>query len=257
MTSAAPRILDIDIDADKSVIYAIGDVHGEALKLRGLLAAIDEHHNHAMPHLEKIIVFLGDYVDRGPDSRTVLDIVRSYAPNSGNGCYALRGNHEQMMIDAFRSGRHGDPLFWMRNGGDATMESFSDTGDDTIPSDYLDWLGSLPTLLKDGRNKRLLVHAGVDPKKWPETSDELHMWSRLSRLGETRDWAGTGLEGYTIIHGHTVTKDGEPDHFRSEFGTRINVDTGAVFGAPLTAAVLHGTTVGFLQTATNIAPAPP
>ncbi|MGY4432441.1 hypothetical protein ACVWWO_004918 [Bradyrhizobium sp. F1.13.1] len=143
-------------DLTPSLIFAIGDIHGCYRKLRSLLTAC---HKHGADHDIRIIA-MGDYVDRGPDSKEVIDfLVRNQAdPNSRFIC--LRGNHEEMLIraaDKDRSDR--DLMTWWGNGGEQTLESYGVNDPSDLPPGHLDWLRSLP--LETSDRHRLFVHAGA------------------------------------------------------------------------------------------------
>jgi serine/threonine protein phosphatase 1 len=115
---------------------------------------------------------------------------------------------------------------WIRNGGRETLESYEIDDPQLMPSDPTDWLRSLPATFTDG--KRLFVHAGIFPGvsiEMQEEEDDL-LWIREPFLSSQTD------HGFLVIHGHTPTKNSKPD-LRSN---RLNLDTGACFGGPLTAA---------------------
>jgi serine/threonine protein phosphatase 1 len=213
--------------------YAIGDIHGRVDLLIALLAAIRGAHP---AHCVCKLVFLGDLVDRGPHSAKTVAMVRALeeeAPPSAVSC--LRGNHEQLMVDWFRK---GDDL-WLANGGLATIDSFGlEDGGDEIFADAVEWMGRAPTWRED--RLRVYVHAGLRPgSPYDRQSDHDRLWIREEFLVGDHDF------GKHVIHGHTPSLNG-PD--RRPF--RTNIDTGAVYGGALTAAVLDDATpapVGFLQ----------
>ena len=118
------------------VIYAVGDIHGEADRLKRLHNHIFEHHALAHTDTPLIIVHLGDYVDRGPDSCHVIDYLQALQGPEGAQIINLKGNHEAMMLDALL--RNESKTMWLNNGGDATMESYQSAGYDTVPDSHLD-----------------------------------------------------------------------------------------------------------------------
>lgn len=134
----------------------------------------------------------------------------------------LRGNHEQMMLDANR--RWNWLASWYMNGGLATKHSYN--GDDKRLQDHLAWIDTLPLFHREGRY--LFVHAGIVPGRdiAKQRPSDL-IWIRHEFLDDQRD------HGFTVVHGHTPVRKG-PDVRPN----RINVDTGAVYGGPLTCAVL-------------------
>ena len=214
-------------------IYAIGDIHGCADLLIALLAAIRAAHPDDRPCR---LIFLGDLVDRGPDSAKTVAMVRALqdlAPWGRVEC--LRGNHEQMMIDWFRQ---GDEL-WLANGGVSTIRTFGLVeGDEEAFADAVAWMEALPTWREGGL--QIFVHAGLRPGvPLDRQSDNDRLWIREGFLDVEHDF------GKHVIHGHTPQLGG-PDRRRF----RTNIDTGAVYGGALTAAVLDETSsapLGFLR----------
>ena len=207
-------------------IIAIGDIHGRYDKLCALRDEIKAYT--AGESNDKFqLVFLGDYVDRGPQSKEVCDAVMKMQEH---GAIALRGNHEQMMIDSKWGG--DDWRMWSRNGGDASLVSF---GNDW--SEYAAWAATLPLFYET--TNHFFVHAGVNPKYSLEHQvNEDLIWIRSPFLNCEEDF------GKYIVHGHTPTmyenqrREGRLDNWAPVIKeNRINIDTGAVFGGQLTAAV--------------------
>lgn len=131
--------------------------------------------------------------------------------------------------------------FWAENGGDETIASYkrangdSDDWRDAIDKSHITWLRTLPAIWRDEARKLVFVHGGIDPTTFPNCSDELRMWTRSDKFFSVSRWpARPELEGICVVHGHTPTHDFEP-HYNLQ---RINVDTGACFGGPLTCVVL-------------------
>jgi serine/threonine protein phosphatase 1 len=213
--------------------YAVGDIHGSLDKLRALVEACREHANGQAFRF----VFLGDYIDRGPDSAGVLRFMMSLQADLPKQIIALKGNHEAWALSLLDGTM---PVSgWLRNGGAATLASYGakDIGD--LPRAHLDWMHSLRLSYDDGR--RFFVHAGVNPEKPLDAQDEQDLlWIRLPFLTDERDY------GRLIVHGHTPLSEGAPE-LR---GNRLNLDTGAAFGGPLTAAIFDDTQtqpLGFVQ----------
>ena len=200
--------------------YAIGDIHGSLDKLQRLMLRCEQN---AAGRPFKY-VFLGDYIDRGPQSAGVIACLIDLQARLGDRLIALKGNHEAMAVSAVDGTA---PLrLWFAQGGAATLESYGNVRPTELPSLHLDWLRSLRLSYDDGR--RFFVHAGVDPEKPLDLQDEQHLlWIREPFLSDGRDY------GRLVVHGHTPLMTGTPD-FR---GNRLNIDTAAVFGGPLTAAV--------------------
>lgn len=205
------------------IIYAIGDIHGRADLLARLL--VDVSADAARRDGRKRVVYLGDYVDRGPDSAGVIDTLLQGPPPRIDEQVCLRGNHEELMWFA---NRRVDWAFnWLLNGGVATKRSY---GDDRARLDrHLDWIESLPVTHREGNY--LFVHAGIVPGRPLEQQKPRDMvWIRDRFLRDERD------HGFIVVHGHTPVR-GDPDVRPN----RINLDTGAAYGGPLTCAVLDST----------------
>jgi Calcineurin-like phosphoesterase len=216
------------------VTFAIGDIHGCLDKLRRLLAACEAHAGSRPARY----VFLGDYIDRGPHSRGVVDLLmRRQQAQPPGAVVCLRGNHEQMAIDAHVSAR-AMPL-WLANSGASTQRNYWRTGG-RIEDAHLAWLAALPFCHDDGR--RFFVHAGVDLSvPLDKQQDEVMLWMREPFLTDC-DRVDCGR---FIVHGHTPLRTGTPDLRRR----RVNLDTAAVIGGPLTAAAFDDTRaepLGFL-----------
>jgi serine/threonine protein phosphatase 1 len=136
----------------------------------------------------------------------------------------LMGNHEDMMLAAIDP--EENEARWLRNGGDQTLRSFRVSSAADIPDKYQNWIRRLPKLYDDGR--RYFVHAGVRPGRPLNQQDEYDLlWIREPFLSDETDY------GRLIVHGHTPIRNGSPD----QRSNRLNIDTGAVFGRSLTAAV--------------------
>ncbi|WP_019906609.1 metallophosphoesterase family protein [Methylobacterium sp. 77] len=213
--------------------YAIGDIHGCADALARLLAEIERHREGRSRRL----VFLGDYVDRGPDSDGVLTMLRDLDRSENGNASFLMGNHERMMLDAYEK-----PLgasVWLENGGQTTLASFGIEDPEELPRDALNWMSGLATVHEDER--RYYVHAGFRPGRSGIDPDvEARLWIRKPFLTEDFDF------GKHVVHGHTPQKSGRPD-IRP---FRTNLDTACVFGRFLTAGVFTdeiGPAVDFLQ----------
>lgn len=164
----------------------VGDVHGHYEGLMTLLDAIAPGENDQ-------VYFLGDLIDRGPSSAQVVNFVQQHSYT------CLLGNHEQLMIDAFPSGRVSQPALqaWLYSGGRATVNSYGDAG---ILLDHLNWFKTLPTYLDLG--DIWLVHAGVNPHL-PLDVQTPHefCWIRDEFHSSPKPYFPDKL----IITGHTIT----------------------------------------------------
>lgn len=206
------------MDAD-SVTYAIGDIHGCADLLDALLERIEAHRAGRERHL----VFLGDVIDRGPDSARAIETLRKLQWREPDHVVCLMGNHEAMLLKSLRE--PGALDHWLANGGTATLASFDAAGPEEIPGDVLDWIEALPTLHADAL--RWYVHAGFRPgAAVPDPDTETRLWIREPFLSVEHDF------GRHVVHGHTPRTDGRPE----QTAFRTNIDTGAVYGGALTAA---------------------
>lgn len=224
-------------------IYAIGDVHGEAGRLRSIHGMILDDLA-GRPVERALIVHLGDYIDRGPDSAGCLEQLAHGSPVSGVACCNLLGNHEKMLLNALAQPAEAE--LWLRNGGKATLRSWGiDPASDSrswrekIPKPHLDFLYSLTPMLLAGTY--LFVHAGVRPGiRLAMQSLEDLLWIREGFL----DWDGLMLPDaptLRVVHGHTPT---EKPELRPN---RLGIDTNAVRGGKLTCAALSSGSVYFLQ----------
>src|SRR5437868_6809985 len=138
---------------------AVGDVHGCRGKLISLLRWCDE-----VGRGKKLkYVFLGDYIDRGPDSRAVVDLLIRRQRADPDSVVCLRGNHEQMLVNASNADcADRDLMTWLGNGGEQTLQSYCCDDPRDLPPDHLDWFRSLP--LAHCEEGRFFVHAGIRPE---------------------------------------------------------------------------------------------
>ncbi len=169
--------------------FTISDIHGCALTFEALIQKIN------LSPKDELYV-LGDYVNRGANSKKVFDIIFSLK-QEGYRIHCLKGNHEQMLLDSLTDKR----LFqiWVEiNGGKQTLDSFGVERVDQIPTQYLDFMASLPHYLEiDGY---VLVHAGFDFNEAnPLENQEAMLWKRDWYGKINSDW----LDNRIIVHGHT------------------------------------------------------
>jgi serine/threonine protein phosphatase 1 len=206
----------------KRLTFAIGDIHGCFEELTSLIQLCSE----AAGAAAHDFVLLGDYVDRGPQSSDVIEDLMRRQAAAPSRFRCLRGNHDEMLVLAARSDRSDAALTqWWSNGGEATLEAYGVDDPSEIPADHLAWIRGLPLCLHE--NDRFFVHAGVRPGvPLIEQSARDMLWIREPFLG-SEDWHGA-----LVVHGHTPTRSGAPD-LRAN---RVNLDTGACFARPLTAA---------------------
>lgn len=220
------------------VIYAVGDIHGRADLLERLLEKLAADRD-GLPDHRAALVFLGDYVDRGPESKRVIDLLLGVDRERFE-VHALKGNHDQALLDFIREPAGAGP--WMKHGGVETLASYGvaaprlandDEGWATaadelkaaMPPEHLAFLEGLE--LSASYGDYLFVHAGVRPGVAFErqTEDDL-LWIRDDFLDDDRP-----LEK-VVVHGHTPERKVHSD------GRRIGIDTGAYATGVLSAVKL-------------------
>jgi serine/threonine protein phosphatase 1 len=221
-------------------IYAIGDVHGRLDLLSDLLAMI-RRDQHGRPEAKVRIIILCDVVDRGPSSAEIVRRLMSYTRASDR-FVVLKGNHEQMMVEAVR-GAMETMQTWLGLGGAATLRSW-DVPQDTLAAKQipvilkaarrqvsdaeLRWLDERPLTYASG--DYLFVHAGIRPGV---PLEEQHPGNLLWIREPFLSW--DGLHPAFIVHGHSARSD------RPEFrASRVGIDTGAYHTGRLTALGLEG-----------------
>lgn len=234
---------------DGSRVYAVGDIHGRSDLLAALHGLI-EADAAASPARRRVVVYLGDYVDRGPQSREVIELLAE-RPLAGFESVHLLGNHEEFMLRFLGEEPWVGPD-WFANGGDATLASYGVDplmrlhGPDAllrmqamlrarIPDRHFDFLHKLRLWHMEGGY--LFVHAGVRPGVPIErqSRDDL-LWIRGPFLNSTAD------HGHVVVHGHSISRSVE------RRPNRIGIDTGAFASGRLTCLVLQGASVDFLHT---------
>lgn len=231
-----------------SRIYVIGDIHGRCDlldRLHDLIIADARTH----PAARQLVVYLGDYLDRGYQSREVIECLLA-RPLEGFEAIHLRGNHEKVMLDFLEDATIG--LNWLMIGGDATLYSYgvskapragrSDDLDtvqrafrDALPQSHLDFCRGLESYHVEG--DYLFVHAGVRPgvALAEQVARDL-IWIRDEFLNSTAD------HGKMVVHGHSIVDEPETR------ANRIAIDTGAFATGRLTCLVLEGDGRAFLNT---------
>ncbi len=198
-------------------IFAIGDIHGCITALEKLLAKLPVNWG------EDYLVFLGDYIDRGPSPYEVVETLISLKKRYSEKIITLMGNHEKMFLDYLKGLNQELYLF---NGGDVTLKEYLTSEKIlNIPSSHLEFFNSLRLYFETG--KYFFVHAGINPEKPLHVQDsEDLLWIR------ERFYLYSGSFEKLIIFGHTP--------FSKPFirEDRIGIDTGCVYGGALTAVEL-------------------
>lgn len=193
-------------------IIAIGDIHGCYRSIQALLEKLEVHD-------ECQLLFVGDYIDRGPYSRQVVDLMLELKETRD--CIFLRGNHEQMLLDAIDRGRAG---LWLHNGGDTTLQSYGlGRNDLNLPVEHIEFFRS--TRLYHETRNYFFVHAGVPPHQTiqqsledPESLRDF-LWTRDHLNAVETAWEKK------VVFGHT------PKTIPIEKDNMIGIDTGCVYSS--------------------------
>lgn len=229
-----------------TLIYAVGDIHGQCHLLDDLLDRIISDAA-AFAANRRLLIFLGDYVDRGPGSADVIERLITGLPD-GFDSHCLLGNHEMILVNFLE--RPETLGHWLLNGGEDTLAAYGVRAPDdyasldaafacrdsfaaALPQSHLKFLETLPLHFSCG--DYLFVHAGVRPGIPLEEQDPMDLvWIRHEFLDAGEDF------GAVVVHGHTPAR--EPV-IRSN---RIGIDTGAFLNGRLTAIRLYAAERGFL-----------
>jgi len=245
---SAPPEFTAPIMPDRPFV-AVGDIHGRA----DLLADLGRRLEAECPDWP--VVFLGDYVDRGDQSRDVLDMLMSVSETGSSPVHCLMGNHERMLLDALDDPDRAAPR-WLRNGGLQVLAGFGiapprgpgadpgalrtmrDALENAMGAARIAWLRARPLSWRSGNVWAL--HAGADPHQPLDSQgDEILLWGHPAfRRSPRRD-------GQWVVHGHTIV-----EHPHTAEG-RIAVDTGAYATGRLSAALIECGAVRFLQTGSD------
>lgn len=214
-------------------LYAVGDVHG-CFDL--VSRAVDLVRRHARGRRHRLI-FLGDYVDRGPETQKTVEFL--FALEQAQLAICLKGNHEAMMVRAATSS--ASKTAWLEHGGSATARSYGANADEAtlfsrIPAAHLNWLAERPLVHEEPEH--VFVHAGLDPaRSLAEQGDRELLWIRERFLSAPPD---AFAERRHIVHGHTLQWKGKPDPRIPELlAHRTNLDTGAYGTGLLTIGVFE------------------
>jgi serine/threonine protein phosphatase 1 len=227
--------------------YAIGDIHGRD-DLLDLLIADIERDIASRPPAENYLVFLGDYIDRGPGSRAVIDRLSGLKAVPFTPIFLI-GNHEEVLLRLL-AGEHGLLSSWLRFGGAECCRSYGldpkklgrqeesiaiEALRRAIPERHVEFLRTLVDTFRFG--DYLFVHAGIRPGVDLGEQSQLDLrWIRAAFLDDRTD------HGFMVIHGHTISEavDEQPN--------RIGIDTGAYWSGVLSAIGLEGTDRWYLST---------
>ena len=213
---------------------AVGDIHGCYDELMQL---IDHVHSYTFGAEDTKWIFLGDYVDRGPDTKKVIDFLIEFQKLKPVGqVTCLMGNHEDNFLQCLKlKDRGGFENYLLNNsiGGQETMKSYGGFDFNFIPDKHISWMNDLflwhLTKHEGWPYPRIFVHAGIDREhSMSEQEKFILLWDREFR-------SDARIDGGYVVHGHTPKKRPEIKH------NRINIDTGCVFGGDysLTAAIFN------------------
>ena len=228
--------------------YAVGDIHGRLDLLDRLLAKI-EADIAARRAKQNLVVFLGDLIDRGPQSAQVIERLRNWRPRNASTIF-LCGNHEEVMLRVLA----GEPTIlgdWLKFGGAECLASYGlaatellEQGEPAalaaikaaIPVEHQEFVASFADTFRFG--DYLFVHAGIRPGRGVAAQEPKDLrWIRHPFLDDPTD------HGFVVVHGHTISETVE------ERINRIGIDTGAYRTGVLTAMGIEGSQRWFLDTA--------
>ncbi len=199
-----------------SRLFAIGDIHGCLDKLDNLLEQIPVNWER-----DKVI-FLGDYIDRGPDPKGVVQRIMDLKAFWPNSIVPLKGNHEEMFLAYMQ----GDHVPFISQGGDKTIESYTDEeGHFFCPPEHIDFLQDTAPFFTT--EHFIFVHAGLKPGiPLEEQNIEDLLWIRSEFINSSYDWGRRVIFGHTPFNSPLIQKN------------KVGIDTGAVYGGRLTCLVL-------------------
>ncbi len=219
------------------MIYAIGDIHGENGMLTVMLTEL-----RSRVKKKDHVVFLGDYIDRGPNSKDVINQVIAFKKEHEN-TVCLRGNHEQMFLDAqamfqrYKSNDTDEWSLWWLNGGFAMAKSY-DASKATVfvavPDEHIHFMQHTEMECSIGSYR--FVHAGFlpDGEIFNDAPHDPRIWIRNQFINSDQDFGGI------VVFGHTPQRSGRP----LIMANKICLDTAAVFGGPLSMGVFKNNAKG-------------
>ncbi len=214
----------VRIEKSYNRVFVIGDVHGCVKELTRLLTFLEDKQGLSQ---EDLVVFVGDYIDRGPDSKGVIDLVIKFKEKFSQTVF-LRGNHEDMLLDYLGfDGEGGD--FYLRNGGDSFFESYRLNPVDlasnlvrAMPESHIEFFRNLERFVIF--NDFIVAHAGLNPlREILDQQNEDLFWIREDFIDNEHYFEKT------VIFGHTPYEE-----IFVDMPYKIGIDTGLVYGNKLT-----------------------
>jgi serine/threonine protein phosphatase 1 len=202
-------------------IFAVGDIHGCYEKLVAMMKILPWNKDNG-----DVLLFIGDYVDRGPQSRDVVEYLVRLKKRGGTTVF-LKGNHEKMLLDYYI--KQQDQMLYVANGGGETIASYVEGGIGrkafVLPEDHLEFLLSLSLYYES--DDYIFVHAGLrDGVPLDKQVEDDLLWIREEFIYSAYDWTKRVVFGHTALETPFVTPG------------KIGIDTGAVYGNKLTAVEL-------------------
>ncbi|MEX0723842.1 MAG: metallophosphoesterase family protein [Gracilimonas sp.] len=198
--------------SDNEQIISIGDIHGCAKSSKALLEKLDDQYGS-----DPIYVFLGDYTDRGPDSRKVVEDLIKFEED--HTCIFLRGNHDEMLLDAYEKNEWN---LWLSNGGNTTLRNYdSEPGNFNLPQSHYEFFKN--TILYWETENYFFVHGGISPDMTirenleSEYERSQFLWQRDHVYSSKNYWEKTVVFGHTPVPEPIVEKN------------MIGIDTGCVY----------------------------
>lgn len=237
--------IQVDALAPNTPFIAVGDIHGCYAQLQKLVEQIEGQRQSELP-----LIFLGDAIDRGPQSAQVFQLIFGRVQAAPEKTTLLMGNHEKMLLE-FIDDPVGRGARWLTNGGLETLRSYgiydlprklsaedaieaADALERALPSGMQDWLRALPLQWSSGNVH--CVHAAMNPERGPEDQSERSLvWGHPKFLNKPRD------DGAFVVHGHKIVSSA------CVTDTRVSIDTGAYRGRALTAAYIRNGSIQFFQ----------
>lgn len=239
------KLLD-DLDKQYDRIISIGDIHGKADSLFFLIQTLKITDR-------DFLIFLGDYTDRGTDSFTVIEYLITLKKTYN--CIFIRGNHDSMFLDFFKlGGSPGTGQYWLRNGGDTTLEDYKATSTQIkysnrniktnytrdqilsmIPKAHIEFLKDTAYFIEF--DHAFYSHAGFEVNKlikYDEQNEDCYNWTRENFIAKD----SFEMINKHVVHGHTINRVNFRPYYLPEF-KQINLDSGCFISNVLSSLVVH------------------